>query len=100
MAQVFFPIIFKIVPASSHYHPDNTTFKCSIGMELGTLVYKCQLLYDGKIQPRTVPSFSANEGSDDLENVIKAFEDVKTTYNSLPKAVKTSAHDIDITEEN
>lgn len=34
----------------------------------------------------------------DLENVIKAFEDVKTTYNLLPDAVKTSARDIDITE--
>ncbi len=98
MAQVFFPIVFKSVPASTHYHPENTTFKCSIGLELNHLVYKCQLLYDGKIQPRTVPSFSAHKDSTDLENVIKAFEDVKTTYNLLPDAVKTSARDIDITE--
>ena len=98
MAQVFFPIVFKSVPASTHYHPENTTFKCSIGLELNHLVYKCQLLYDGKIQPRTVPSFSADDGSTDLENVMKAFEDVKTTFNLLPKAVKTSVRDIDITE--
>lgn len=100
MAQVFFPIVFKMVPASSCYHPPHTTFKCSVGMELGCLVYKCQLLYDGKIQARTVPSFSADAESKDLENVIKAFEDVKSTYSALPNSVKISARDIDITEKN
>lgn len=112
MARVFVPIVFKTIKATGGYHPANTTYKCSIGREVNDrLVYKIQLLYNGKIQPRTIPSFTVDDtnsensfsqigDSQDLTNIMEALKDVQDTYARLPDSVKRSATDIDITENN
>ena len=112
MARVFVPIVFKTIKATGGYHPANTTYKCSIGREVNDrLVYKIQLLYNGKIQPRTIPSFTVDEinpdnsfsdsgSSQDLTNIMKALKEVQDTYASLPDSVKRNATDIDITEND
>ena len=72
MARVFFPKVSKSIPASSP-HPEGTEYMIAIGND----VIKVQMVYNGKISGRKVPSYPI--GSDDAERVYKTIcELIKT----------------------
>lgn len=80
MARVFFPKVSKSIPASSP-HPEGTEYMIAIGNEEWNGNYydviKVQMVYNGKISGRKVPSYPI--GSDDAERVYKTIcELIKT----------------------
>lgn len=82
MAQVFFPQISKMVPASAP-HPPETEYKVSIGAEVWEgqprQVIKIQMVYKGKIAGKIAPSFPICTG--DYEKVQQAVKDLLAQMN-------------------
>ncbi|KRL38987.1 hypothetical protein [Liquorilactobacillus uvarum] len=101
--RLFNPYFFKYVPAN-HRDPElNAAYKVGIGNELGYTCQKIQLLYNGKIQPRTVPSFifideELSSDKADFKRISEAMEDVWEKYLDTPADLRDKVKDIDLTK--
>jgi len=101
MSRVFIPMIYVKIPTKGIYHPSDSFFKVSIGNENDDLVFKIQLVVDGKIRPRLTVSYDYE--SKQFELVEKAYQFLSNYYqNQLLKidvAVTNQLTDVDLTEK-
>jgi hypothetical protein len=81
LAKTFTPIIHKIIPASPP-HPDETSYKISIGYEdwgkpQPVLVTKIQMVYQGQVSGRRAPSFPVLDTSNsDFELIVITMKEI------------------------
>jgi hypothetical protein len=98
MARVFVPNIYVRIPTEGVYHPKGSEFKVSIGQENSDVVFKIQLVVDGKIRPRLTVSYDYN--SRQFESISKAYDFLTEIYDRIPKnLVEGLVNDRDLTED-
>lgn len=83
MTLIFNPIHDPILIPASNPHPPKTQYRISIGKEKWSptdepLVIKVQMVYEGKIAGRTVPSYPL--GTDDYYRVHLKIDQLITKY--------------------
>lgn len=89
MAQAFYPTDSIIVPATTPPHPPGMEYKVAIGFEMGETpepvkCLKIQMVYNGKILGRRIPTFLCKE---DCERVYEAIKEL------LNRTALSTTHD-------